>query len=260
LSTISLIRGRVQRALFHWVLTGAFAVILLGYSVYLAIDPITAQALSKEDALVENLGAFFSLTASFLFLFCYFKSEAETNRFLGQSTRRNVWFLALAALMFVCFGEEISWGQRIFGLETSEILEELNAQKEINLHNLWLFHATNPDGTRKSNLELMLNANRLYSLFWMTYCVLLPLAVLASQRLRRLASFSGVPIPAIEVGALFLTNYVLFQTVVALAELDRELVAAFDELKESNYALCYAVLAIYFLEFYRRNKLSAAED
>ncbi len=33
-------------------------------------------------------------------------------------------------------GEEISWGQRIFNIETPWFLAEANAEKETNLHNL----------------------------------------------------------------------------------------------------------------------------
>lgn len=41
----------------------------------------------------------------------------------------------LLAFLFVA-GEEISWGQRIFGIETTEYFMEHNAQGETNLHNL----------------------------------------------------------------------------------------------------------------------------
>ena len=34
--------------------------------------------------------------------------------------------------------EEISWGQRIFGWSTPERLENLNAQQETNLHNIFV--------------------------------------------------------------------------------------------------------------------------
>jgi hypothetical protein len=33
-------------------------------------------------------------------------------------------------------GEEISWGQRVFSIETPQALMERNAQQELNLHNL----------------------------------------------------------------------------------------------------------------------------
>lgn len=40
------------------------------------------------------------------------------------------------AVFFFGMGEEISWGQRLFGIETPEFLANVNAQKETNLHNL----------------------------------------------------------------------------------------------------------------------------
>jgi hypothetical protein len=49
------------------------------------------------------------------------------------------WALAAAALgllLFVAAGEEISWGQRWFGLETPEVLVDGNRQDELNLHNV----------------------------------------------------------------------------------------------------------------------------
>ena len=37
---------------------------------------------------------------------------------------------------FFVAGEELSWGQRIIGIETTEYFKENNAQQELNLHNL----------------------------------------------------------------------------------------------------------------------------
>ena len=49
-------------------------------------------------------------------------------------------FLFMTSLLAVFFffgaGEEISWGQRIFNIESSEFFTENNAQGETNLHNL----------------------------------------------------------------------------------------------------------------------------
>ncbi len=42
----------------------------------------------------------------------------------------------LALLFFFGAGEEISWGQRIFNVESTEFFVKNNAQGEINLHNL----------------------------------------------------------------------------------------------------------------------------
>ncbi len=48
--------------------------------------------------------------------------------------------LGIGALgMFGIAGEEISWGQRLLGLETPEALVEANHQGELNLHNITSF-------------------------------------------------------------------------------------------------------------------------
>lgn len=44
----------------------------------------------------------------------------------------------LALLFFFGAGEEISWGQRIFEVESSEFFTQNNAQGETNLHNLMI--------------------------------------------------------------------------------------------------------------------------
>lgn len=44
--------------------------------------------------------------------------------------------ILLAIVLFVMAGEELSWGQRIFGWSTPENYAKINAQSETNLHNL----------------------------------------------------------------------------------------------------------------------------
>jgi hypothetical protein len=43
---------------------------------------------------------------------------------------------ALALLSLLAAGEEISWGQRLFGFQTSDSFQKINYQGETNLHNL----------------------------------------------------------------------------------------------------------------------------
>lgn len=56
------------------------------------------------------------------------------------SSKRNWLFsVTMAFLAMLCFfvaGEEISWGQRIFQVESSAFFKQNNAQAETNLHNL----------------------------------------------------------------------------------------------------------------------------
>jgi len=60
-------------------------------------------------------------------------------RTLGKSKRmefsRALSYI-VSVLFLVAFFEEISWGQRLIGIETPELIEQINTHKETNLHNL----------------------------------------------------------------------------------------------------------------------------
>ena len=97
------------------------------FSALLAVDPQTFKALCREDYWVENLTAVWFLLAGIL-LFVTARGERS---FL----RRCVYILGGMAMVFAG-GEEISWGQRLFGFATPDFLMPLNAQKEFNVHNI----------------------------------------------------------------------------------------------------------------------------
>lgn len=88
----------------------------------------------QEDNLIEyaEVVVYF---LSFLFAFIAAISFFETKHKLC-----GLFYLVLCILfVFIC-GEEISWGQRIFGIKSPEYFLEHNVQKEINLHNLNMIH------------------------------------------------------------------------------------------------------------------------
>ncbi len=89
-----------------------------------------------EDSLAENCGAlFFLLTGCILVKSSYdmYKKGKADGNFI-----RWRFFMVLGAgiLFLFAFGEEISWGQRLFNIKTPEALNALNRQGEINIHNL----------------------------------------------------------------------------------------------------------------------------
>lgn len=53
----------------------------------------------------------------------------------GHRMQALVWAAFVLAGIFIV-GEEISWGQRLFGFETPDVLEDINRQDEANLHNI----------------------------------------------------------------------------------------------------------------------------
>lgn len=221
----------------------AYAIVYLSYSIVFLGDA-QIVALSREDGPIENIGAGLFFLASCLFFAAYLNSSGFGNRFGRITTVRNLFYLLLALLFLVCAGEEISWGQRIFDWETPQILEEMNAQGETNLHNIQIFHYANPDGSRKSFAGMLLNMNRLFSIFWLSFCVIAPLINRYSTRASRFFSQIGLPITPICIGALFLSHAVFVQILLEyFAGISQEKFYAVNELKESNYAFMFVLLA-----------------
>ena len=97
------------------------------FSSLLATDPWTFHALCREDYWVENLTAVWFLLAGLLLFGTAWKERSFF--------RRCVYILGGMAMVFAA-GEEISWGQRIFGFATPDFLMGLNKEKEFNAHNI----------------------------------------------------------------------------------------------------------------------------
>ncbi len=97
------------------------------FSSLLAADPRTLYALTREDYWAENLTAVWFLLAGLLL---FVTALVERSFF-----RRCVYILGGMAMVFAA-GEEISWGQRIFGFATPDFLMHLNEQKEFTVHNI----------------------------------------------------------------------------------------------------------------------------
>ena len=97
------------------------------FSVLIVAAPETFRNLTLEDYWVEYLTAVWFLLAGFLL---FGTAWLEPNIF-----RRGVYILGGMAMVFAA-GEEISWGQRIFGFATPDFLLPWNYQKEFNVHNI----------------------------------------------------------------------------------------------------------------------------
>lgn len=99
--------------------------------IMLWMMPEQATRLGVEDGPAENLTALLLLIASFAMVF-------HAVRLLVNKQSRQLAALAIivAAVFFVFAGEEISWGQRILGIESNEFMQEHNWQGEMNFHNL----------------------------------------------------------------------------------------------------------------------------
>ena len=96
--------------------------------------PIVAFVYFANRDLLERLtvedGAFEYVQAALYF------GAAIAFAVVAWRTRARSWATLLALGTFLVAGEEISWGQRIFGISTPTSLEDTNVQGELNLHNL----------------------------------------------------------------------------------------------------------------------------
>ena len=98
--------------------------------------------------------------------------------FGGTSSATRYWLIGWGVVFLLVALEEISWGQRIVGLDTPDFLISRNLQKETNLHNL------DSEGI-----------NRLFAALVFVVGVALPSLVLLNKSLNSLVRRFGVPLP-----------------------------------------------------------------
>lgn len=209
------------------------------------LDHDLLAKLGEEDQAIENVGAAGYLAATLLLLIAFSRRRRAYGVRVKTERRQAIFFLLLGLFFFVCFGEEISWGQRIFHIDTPEPIKKHSASGEINIHNLWIFYHRYPDGYSKSFWKLLMNMNRLLSIMWLGFCVMLPLAERVSSGISDCCRRIGLPVPPLWIGGLFLATYISFCVTRAVFS-NEAVVSSFDELKETQYALSFAVLGLYY--------------
>ena len=150
---------------------------VLFFSFLLAADPSIPQALTREDYWVEHLTAVWFLLAGGL-LFATASVE--------PTGRRYIYILGGVAMAFAA-GEEISWGQRIFGFSTPNFMIDLNEQKEFTVHNF---------------------ANKLFDIIYLNGTLIMCMTTSAAFFCRK-NKLWGIPLPSIPLmlGFLIVLSY-----------------------------------------------------
>ena len=216
-------------------ITLLYLIVCCSYFLML-IEPNTFIVMTKEDALIENLGAMFYLLASIFFIYIYVKSIGFGNNWWKLKTNRNIFFLLLGIAFFGAFAEEISWGQRIFNWGTPEIISETNYQHETNIHNLNFFMYSG------------FSFERIFNFFWITYCFIIPFLNKYLTSARRFFKTMSLPIVPIWIGMLLLTNYILIHIIQHYHFYEtREILLGGLEIKETNFAFTFCILAAYWV-------------
>ena len=239
--------------LLLWV-SVALLFISLSFGTTLVFSGETTLELTREDGLFENLTAacFFGASLSFFYLYA---TDTAMNTLGRLRMHRNIFYLFLGLLFFIGSGEEVSWGQRMFGIKTPESWAAINMQNELNIHNLSVFHGRDAEQTRKTGWASFLTADRMFSLFWLSFCVMLPLVSRVAAPVRSILARIRLPIPPLWLGILFFLNYGTSRFLEGL--LDKNLSHALVEIKESGFAVLFFLFGCFLIS---RSRASVALD
>ncbi len=176
--------------MIHFLLyVGLIIVVGLGYHLAVTDLAYFEEVFVREDGWIESLSALFLLISA---LIVWRRSFA----FAGKGNwKAFMLLLGLGAVFFFGAGEEISWGQRILGLESNEFFKANNTQDEINFHNLeW-------KGIKLNKLIF----SQLLGVGLGFYLLIYRSLYQFSPRIRQLNDAWGIPIPRWhQVGIFFL--------------------------------------------------------
>ena len=201
------------------VLGGAALFIFVGYGLYLGFFRGEKRFFDyvQEDGFVENLTAIFLFFCSFVCVYRVFEYRKE---------KRTTWiftYALLAVLFFFAGGEEISWGQRIFGVQSSEFFLEHNKQAETNLHNLIV---------GGKNLNRLIFAAPMFVILTI-YFVFMRLLVAKVPFIHKLTEIFRVPLPR--------NHHILLIIIVTAMILSLKMIKV-SELHELSFAMIFFLI------------------
>lgn len=176
----------MEKALYRTVLVLLIATILSILSYYIDIN--TYKSIIQEDGIIEYLSAFTLLAGSallFLRLIKVFKLKSGAWIFFN---------IVMILGLFFAFGEEISWGQRIFSIESGDFFKDKNLQEETNFHNLEL------GGVKINKIIFSYGLTAVFGV----YFLLLQVLYKRWNKLKKLIDKFGVPVPMIHQSALII--------------------------------------------------------
>lgn len=107
-------------------------ILTLGLSISYTNDVYFDTQFAVEDGIIEWLTALMLLASSIIL---FIKTKAL---WAVKSVSWRFGIITLVLLFLFAAGEEISWGQRIFNIESNAFFTKNNLQQETNLHNITL--------------------------------------------------------------------------------------------------------------------------
>jgi hypothetical protein len=119
---------------FRFIAITIFPILIITIVLINTIDDKYYRHINKEDQLVEWLTFGSLFLGGILAIYKAFRLQQIKSRYF-------YFFLLFGIACIILAFEEISWGQRIFSIESSDFFLENSDQQEINIHNVvnqWL--------------------------------------------------------------------------------------------------------------------------
>jgi len=211
-------------------------------SLYYFIDEDFFSRFADEDHFSETLSALFLLIAGVILITNSLYKIKKGKRF-----RQEVLFILFGLMLVFAFGEEISWGQRIFDIPTPDFFLKYNAQQELSIHNLFIFHTS------------LYNPNSLVDVFVFIMGIMIPVLCFRSPNFRKALDKINFPIIQLSFLPIFSIGLIFGLAMVQIT--DHHLFAP-NEIKEFIYSigfLLYSIAVVSLNEYRgkgRKNKKS----
>lgn len=173
-----------------------FVIAIISYSLFcLAFARDLLASLVEEDGLAENLTAVMLFAASIVSVYRV-KQYIPLKKYGWITTQ-----VLLAVFFFFAAGEELSWGQRIFNIQSGEFFQQHNLQGETNLHNLVV-------GDTKINKLIF---SQLLFVVLIIYFVFLEFLARKVNWIGNLVRYFNVPLPKLHHIVMMLFSAVIIQ-------------------------------------------------
>lgn len=152
--------------------------------------------------------------------------------------------------LFVCFislGEEISWGQRIFNIQTPKVIADANRQSELNFHNLYIFSGGSTwrhfFKTGEFNYYQIFDMQNLFRIGFVVFFIFFPLMIAMNVGSNMLNSL-GYHKPETYFSIL-ITLFLFFSFIITIGNgKDITYLHSIQEIREMSYALFIAMYLI----------------
>lgn len=163
-------------------------IVAIGFYLALTDETFFRDVYVREDGVLESGTAILFFITGMICL---------TRMWRGRGAFPRAFFVTngiIAALMVFGAGEEISWGQRIFGIETTEFFAENNRQYETNLHNLTFYGI---------NLNKLI-FGKMLTIFLVLFYLVLPVLYAKKNSVARFFDRKFIPVPKLHLGLFML--------------------------------------------------------